>query len=146
MKTYPAQWPIPGPSHSVSKPRNRRAITLPISAVVAPLTAAIAATVIMVMAIWAAGHGAQNMLATLSWMSGIVFLALAVDSRDPISILQLATGLSLLALAWLCSRVSPEFGIVSAFVIAAWVMVPISRKLHQSAPALEVSNQHLGSV
>lgn len=141
MKTYPAQWPIPGPSHSVSKPRNRRAITFPISAVVALLSAAIAATAIVVMAIWAAGQGAQSMLAALSWMSGIVFLALALDSRDPITILQLATGVGLLALAWLCSGVSPEFGIVAATVIAAWVVVPISRKLHLPAPAPGVSVQ-----
>lgn len=73
-------------------------------------------------AAWAAANGYGEALAALSWMAGIVFLAIAVDNTGTRSMLQAATGLLLPVLAWLCMKFAPEFGLISALAISAWAL------------------------
>ena len=134
MKSHTIQWNSSPAGHALPKPVIRKAYALDLAGVVAILTAVIIATAIVVLAMWAAGHNGQDALGALGWMAGIVFLALAIDSRDPLSILQLVTGISLMLLAWASSRISPEFGVISGLIIAAWVVAPLSSRINQRSP------------
>jgi hypothetical protein len=68
-------------------------------------------------------------LQVLTWASGFVFLWLAVESESAeLSILNLATGIALPALALLSSRFAVELTIVAAALVAAWVAAAILRR------------------
>ena len=63
------------------------------------------------------------------WAGGFMFLALAIESDEPLAaLLQLAIGIALPLLAWLSSRVAVELAIVAAALVAAWVAVGIFRR------------------
>lgn len=76
---------------------------------------------LLVLAAWAATHGYADAMAAIGWMTGILFAALAVDSRGTRAGLQLGTAIILMMLAWLCSRAAPEFGILAAVAVAIWI-------------------------
>jgi len=68
-------------------------------------------------------------LQVLTWVSGFVFLGLAVESESAeMSILNLATAIAMPVLAQLSSRVAIEFAIVAAALVAAWVAAAILRR------------------
>jgi hypothetical protein len=63
------------------------------------------------------------------WAGGFIFLGLAIEAETAeLSILNLATGIALPALALLSSRVAMELVIVAATLIAAWVAAGILRR------------------
>jgi len=76
----------------------------------------------LVLPAWAIGMGLHDAMAALSWMAGIAFLALAVDNTGPRAVGQVATGLALMALGWMCSRLAPEFGVIAAWLTAGWLL------------------------
>ncbi len=97
--------------------------------ILALLSAATAATIIVMLVVWLAGLEISNILGAASWGLGLIFLGLAVDNREPTAFLQLITGVALLALAGLQSRVSPDYIIFSGVIVAIWVAAVLLRRL-----------------
>ena len=63
------------------------------------------------------------------WAVGLVFLALAVESeRSESDLLLSVTGVALLALAFLSSRVAVELAIVAAMLLAVWLVAAAIRR------------------
>ena len=93
------------------------------------LGAVIAAIAVVMLSVWAAGMEIQNIFGAFTWGLGFVFLAMAVDSRESLAILQAVTGLSLLVLAWLHNSVSPDFVIASGILVALWIAATLFRQL-----------------
>lgn len=93
------------------------------------LGAVIAAIAIVMLSVWVAEMEIQNVFGALTWGLGFVFLAMAVDSRESLAILQSLTGLSLLVLAWLHTSVSPDYIIASGILVALWVAATLFRQL-----------------
>jgi len=92
------------------------------------LLAAVPALAIVVATAWAvSAFETPRELQALVWSAGFVFLALAVESRKPNVTGLLATGLALPALALLSARVAPEFTILAAVLVAAWIGAAIFR-------------------
>ena len=100
-----------------------------INEVLALLAAVTAATAIVLLSVWVAGQEINEILGAGIWGVGFIFLGIAVDNRDPGAFLLLATGVALLALAWLQNAVSPDFTIVSGVLMAAWVAVSLFKRL-----------------
>ena len=69
--------------------------------------------------------------------AGFIFLALMVENSGERGFGLGASGLALMTLAWLSSRVAPEFGIVAGFLLAAWVAAPVLRLLYARAPLVD---------
>ncbi len=106
------------------------AMTVSIRGVLALLSAVTSAAAIVLLSVWVAGMEVTAILSATIWGIGYIFLGLAVDSREPTAFfLQLATGVALLALAWLQNAVSPDFTIVSGVLVAAWVAVSLFKRL-----------------
>jgi hypothetical protein len=63
------------------------------------------------------------------WASGFVFFGLALDSEKPtLGLLNLATGIAVMALALLSSIFAIELLIVAVTIVAAWVATGILRQ------------------
>ena len=86
------------------------------------LLASVPALAIIVGSAWVVSNFAiiNVMQAALS-ASGFIFLALALDARSGKSIALALTGICLPLLALLSFHVLPEFAIVAAAIIAAWM-------------------------
>jgi hypothetical protein len=93
------------------------------------LAAILPAAVVSVITIWAISSGATAFVAAFYWASGFIFLALMVDSEGKYRTVLAGTGLGLMTMAWMSSRVAPEFGVIAGFVLAAWVAAPVVRCL-----------------
>jgi hypothetical protein len=65
----------------------------------------------------------------VTWGLGLIFFALATDSRTSISLLQFFTGAALSILAWLQFSVSAELTVVTGVLLAAWAAVSLFRQL-----------------
>ena len=97
--------------------------------VLAFLSAASAAVVVVLLSVWAAGEEMNDLLSAGTWGVGFVFLGLAIDNREPIASLQLVTGLALLILAWFGTFVSTDFVIAAGLLLAAWVTAGLFKQL-----------------
>ena len=97
--------------------------------VMAFLSAASAAVVVVLLSVWAAGEEMNDLLSAGTWGVGFVFLGLAIDNREPIASLQLVTGLALLILAWFGTFVSTDFVIAAGLLLAAWVTAGLFKQL-----------------
>ena len=129
MKTHAIEWsPIQGrgsrivlnPGYSHSLPRKLHAV---LSVAARTLLALVAAAAVVVATAWliTLPEFAPYLQAAI-WAGGFVFLALAVESDSPLTvILLLATGIAMPALAWLSSRMAVELALVAAVLVAAWV-------------------------
>ena len=93
------------------------------------LSAVTSAAAIVLLSVWVAGMEMTAILSASTWGVGFIFLGVAVDNREPTAFFQLATGIALLALAWLQNAVSPDFTIVSGVLVAAWVAVSLFKRL-----------------
>ena len=68
-------------------------------------------------------------LQATTWAVGFVFLGLAVESERSESALMLSlTGIALLTLAFLSSRVAVELAIVAAMLLAVWLVAALIRR------------------
>lgn len=93
------------------------------------LLAVTPALAIVVAAAWAVATVADSGIVQAAiWASGFVFLALAMEARQPDVTTLLATGLALPVIAWLSASVAAEFAIIAAVAVAAWVTVAILRR------------------
>jgi hypothetical protein len=95
--------------------------------------AILAAASILLAAIWAnqafAGTGVPE---ALIWTSGLVFLALAVESSAEKFVAFLATGLVLPILAILSAKLASEFAVVAAGVLATWASLAVLKYWHKA--------------
>ena len=89
------------------------------------LIAAFPAIVITLLTVWAQGAGGGAYISAGFWVTGFVFLALVVEGDGPPTGWFAISGITLMALAWLCHNVAPEFGVVAGFLLAAWLTVPV---------------------
>lgn len=124
MKTQAINW-TPG---SISA-QKRAALDIPnagygLRVALYLLSGAIPFALISVLAIWLTGSGGAHYVSAASWAAGFVFLALAVENGRARGLLHAGAGLALMTLAWLASRVAPEFGVLAGVVLAAWAAVP----------------------
>ena len=104
-------------------------VSVSLREVVALLSAVTSAVAIILLSVWASGSGLTAVLGAGTWGISFVFLGMAVDSRKPAALLQLSTGLTLMALAWLQYKVSPEFMILTGVLTATWVSVGLFKRL-----------------
>lgn len=93
------------------------------------LGAVSAAITIVMISVWMTGSQLHSIYSALTWGAGFVFLAMAVDSRVSMAVLQALTGLALLILAWLQNAVSVDLSIVAGIVVALWVAAMLFRRL-----------------
>ena len=105
------------------------AMNVSVREILALLSAVSSAAAIILLSVWVAGMEVTAILSAGTWGVGFIFLGVAVDNREPTAIFQLATGVALLALAWLQNAVSPDFTIVSGVLVAAWVAVSLFKRL-----------------
>lgn len=90
------------------------------------LIALVPVSLIMAASAWAIGSfNSAIVLQAIIWVSGFVFLALAMETRKLNFEGLLATGLVLPVLALLSANVAAEFAILAAALIAGWVTVAI---------------------
>lgn len=92
------------------------------------LMAALPVSAILAGSAWAIGSfDSAIVLQATIWVTGFVFLALAMDARRLVFEGMLATGLALPVLALLSANVAVEFAIVAAALVAGWVAAAILR-------------------
>ena len=96
---------------------------------IAALCALLAASAVILFFVWAAGTNASIFLGAGTWGLGFIFLALALDNREPGAVPQAISGVALLSLAMLQSSISPDFVIVSGTLLAVWVAVGLFKYL-----------------
>ena len=87
----------------------------------AMLVAVLMASASVMLFVWAAGMTLGAFLGAFSLGMGFIFLALAMDNHGTPAVTQAATGLALLTLALLQSRVSPDFIVVSGVLLSVWL-------------------------
>lgn len=93
------------------------------------LVAAVPVAFIMAASAWAIGtFNSAVVLEAIIWVTGFVFLALAMESRKLNFEGLLATGLALPVLALLSAHVAVEFAMLGAALIAGWVAAAIIRR------------------
>lgn len=97
--------------------------------ILALLSAVTVATAAVMLSVWVTALSLGGIVGALTWGLAFVFFAMAVDRQPRVALLQLATGASLIALAWLQSAVSPEYTIVSGILLAAWAAVAVFKRL-----------------
>ncbi len=94
------------------------------------LAAVLPAALVSVITIWAISAGALAYVSAFYWAVGFIFLALVVETDGRLAGFLATSGLSLMALAWLSSRIAPEFGVLAGFLLAAWVALPVIKRLN----------------
>ena len=97
--------------------------------ILAVLSAATAATAIVLLSVWVAGMEVTDIVGATTWGLAFIFIGLAVDNREPTAILQLATGIALVVLAWLQGSISADFTIASGVLVASWLAAVIFRSV-----------------
>lgn len=91
--------------------------------------AGLAAVVVIVLSVWVTGMGIGTFLGVSSWATGFIFLGLAVDSRGPLALFQVASGVALVVFALLQNSLSPNFFLLSGVLLASWVAFAVFRRL-----------------
>jgi len=97
--------------------------------ILALLGAVTVAAATIAFSVWLAGMGVEGVLGASTWGAAFVFFALALDSAKSTALLQLATGIGLLGVAWLQNVASPDYTIVSGVLVAIWLATPVFRWL-----------------
>jgi hypothetical protein len=93
------------------------------------LAATLPVAVITILTVWANNTGAQGFVSAAYWTTGFIFLAVMVDAADGHRLPLAASGLTVMVLAWMSSRIAPEFAVVAGFMVAAWLAAPIISRL-----------------
>lgn len=105
------------------------AIATSLRSVLALIAAVLVATAVITLSVWVAGVEIGVYLGAASWGLGFIFLGLAVDNRGSAAFFQMVTGLALLVLALLQSKLSSDYIIVSGVLVAAWIGVLLFNRL-----------------
>ena len=93
------------------------------------LLSLLCAALVSVSTIWAVSSGAIQFVSASYWAVSFIFLALGLEIGGSRALGLAGTGLAFMLLAWLSSRIAPEFGILAGFLLSAWVAVPVFRRL-----------------
>ena len=123
--TYPSD--LPTVIATTGKPRLSTGSALQVVLLI--LAATLPVALITVLTLWAVSIGALEYAAALYWTSGFIFLALMLENENGHQAILAGSGISMMMLAWLSSRVAPEFGVLAGFLLAAWVAAPVVRRL-----------------
>jgi hypothetical protein len=107
-------------------------LSFPFRKLMLALGAALPAFVIVILTAWAIGNGSTDILAASQWATAFIFLALSVESYGKQAAALAVSGITLGWLAWMGSRVSPEFAILAAFLIAAWASFSVLQYLRRN--------------
>lgn len=100
--------------------------------IMALMYSGLAAAVVITLSIWVAGMGISTFLGVSTWAVGFVFLAMAVDSRGPLALFQMTSGVALLVIALLQNSISPDFFLLTGVLSASWVAFAVYKRLsHQ---------------
>jgi len=117
--TTHAHLPIEGVLHAAARPRILQRPAVCTASVALGLAGTVFTAVLLLLTAWAASQGKADALGVLSWMSGLVLLALGIDGDDWQANWHILGGTVLLTMGWLASRVAPEFALISALVLGA---------------------------
>jgi hypothetical protein len=100
--------------------------------IMALMYAGLAAAAVMTLSIWVAGMGINTLLGVSTWAMGFVFLAVAVDNRGRLALLQMTSGVALLTISLLQNSISPDFFLLTGVLSATWVAFAVFKRLcHQ---------------
>ena len=100
--------------------------------IMALMYSGLAAAVVITLSIWVAGMGINTLLGVSTWAMGFVFLAVAVDSRGPLALFQMTSGVALLTISLLQNSISPDFFLLTGVLSATWVAFAVFKRLcHQ---------------
>ena len=127
MKTQVMNCAVATFNGRIKLPRLRLDTGSALQVVLLILAATAPAVLVSITTIWAIGSGLHEYVSAIFWASGFIFLALMVDNENGHGTLLAASGLTLMGLAWMSSRIAPEFGVLAGFLLAAWVAVPVVR-------------------
>ena len=90
-------------------------------------TASVGALAILVgMAVLTSMPQFSNYVQAALWAAGFIFMALAVETRKPAAFA--ITGFALPAIAQLSYKLAPEWAMLAAAIIAAWLVYAVYRK------------------
>jgi len=129
MKTFNATLQQPGQVQIIPVGKFIPTVAASAHEILALLSAGILAATIIALSVWIAGMGMTDILGAGIWGVGIVFFGLAVDGKEPKAVLQVVTGVALLALAWLQANVSADYIIVSGVLVAGWAATGLFKRL-----------------
>ena len=129
MKTYPLQVHQYQRVQKLSRQQLIPAMVVSVHEILALLSALTVTTILIVLSAWLAPMTSDNFLGAITWGLGFIFLALATDNNNRMAILQLTTGIALLALALLQLSVSPEFANISGAIVSTWLAFAVFRQL-----------------
>jgi len=93
------------------------------------MSAVLTAAAIITLTVWLAGAEFSVFMGASTWGLGFIFLAMAMDRRGRLALLQAFSGGTFLVLALLQKSVSPDFGIFAGVLVAAWVVVALYKRL-----------------
>ena len=100
--------------------------------IMALMYSGLAAAVVITLSIWVAGMGINTLLGVSTWAMGFVFLAVAVDNRGRLALLQMTSGVALLTISLLQNSISPDFFLLTGVLSATWVAFAVFKRLcHQ---------------
>ncbi len=137
MKTQALNWcptsPVGAKSFTGLKLDTRPALRL----LLMVLAAALPAAAVSIITLWAISNGGLVYVAAAYWSVGLIFLALMVEDNATHGTLLAGSGLALMSLAWLSTRVAPEFDVLAGFLLAAWVAAPALRLLAARSPLVD---------
>jgi len=129
MKTFNATLQQPRQVRIIPAGKFIPAVAASANEIMALLGATILAASIVALSVWVAGMEITDVLGAGIWGIGLIFFGLAVDGKDPKAVLQVVTGIALLALAWLQANVSADYIIVSGILVAAWASTSLFKRL-----------------
>lgn len=93
------------------------------------MSAVLTAAAIITLTVWLAGGELSVFMGASTWGLGFIFLAMAMDRRGRLALLQAISGGTFLILALLQNSVSPDFGIIAGVLVAAWLVVALYKRL-----------------
>ena len=93
------------------------------------MSAVLTTAAIITLTVWLAGAEFSVFMGASTWGLGFIFLAMAMDRRGRLALLQAISGGTFLVLALLQNSVSPDFGIIAGVLVAAWVAAVLYDRL-----------------
>ena len=93
------------------------------------MSAMLTTAAIITLTVWLAGMEYSVFMGASTWGLGFIFLAMAMDRRGRLALLQAISGGTFLVLALLQNSVSPDFGIIAGVLVAAWVVAVLYDRL-----------------
>lgn len=96
------------------------------------LTGILLSAVVVLLAAWAATHGALLLLGAVSVGLGFVFIGLALEARHELAAALALTGVFLPVLGAMATSVAPEFGVLAGALASGWIVYLALRRVADS--------------